>query len=88
MRDDETITRNSVPFLGDIPVIGKIFRNKRTVGEKTELLVFITPHVVSSQQEIDDLTDKHKMRMQELLHENEKLHKMLEQQQTRDAAGE
>jgi general secretion pathway protein D len=79
MRDDETITRNSVPFLGDLPLVGKLFRTKRTVGEKTELLVFITPYVVANQQEIDDLTIKHQERMNKLLQENEKMNKTMQQ---------
>jgi general secretion pathway protein D len=41
-----TDTVNKVPILGDIPLIGKLFQSKSTNKQKTELLVFMTPHVV------------------------------------------
>jgi len=36
-----------VPFLGDIPVVGYLFKNKSRTSNKTELLVFITPKIVT-----------------------------------------
>jgi type IV pilus assembly protein PilQ len=36
-----------VPFLGDIPGLGWLFKNTTTTSQKTELLVFITPRVVN-----------------------------------------
>jgi type IV pilus assembly protein PilQ len=44
-RDREDVTK--VPFLGDIPYLGVLFKNKTKSSEKTELLVFITPKVIS-----------------------------------------
>ncbi|MDD5250399.1 MAG: type IV pilus secretin PilQ [Rhodocyclaceae bacterium] len=38
---------NKVPFFGDIPVLGLLFRNKTTSDQRTELLVFITPKIVA-----------------------------------------
>lgn len=38
---------NKVPLLGDVPVVGHLFRNTARISNKTELLVFITPKVVS-----------------------------------------
>lgn len=40
-------TRNQIPFLGDLPIIGFLFRQTTKVDNRTELLVFITPKVVS-----------------------------------------
>jgi type II secretory pathway component GspD/PulD (secretin) len=42
-----------IPILGDIPLIGPLFRNKSESTSKTELLIVLTPHVVSTQEEID-----------------------------------
>jgi type IV pilus assembly protein PilQ len=36
-----------IPFLGDLPLLGALFRNTTTSSRKTELLVFITPRVVN-----------------------------------------
>ena len=36
-----------VPFFGDLPFLGWLFRNNTTTTNKTELLVFITPRIVT-----------------------------------------
>jgi type IV pilus assembly protein PilQ len=36
---------NKVPILGSIPLLGRLFRNKRTSTVKSELVVFVTPYV-------------------------------------------
>jgi type IV pilus assembly protein PilQ len=36
-----------VPVLGDIPVLGNLFKNKTRISNKSELLIFITPRVIS-----------------------------------------
>ncbi|GBE08467.1 type IV pilus biogenesis and competence protein PilQ precursor [bacterium BMS3Bbin11] len=36
-----------VPLLGDLPVIGVLFRNKQIVDNKTELLIFLTPKIIT-----------------------------------------
>lgn len=38
---------NKVPLLGDIPVLGNIFRNTTRVDNKRELLIFVTPRILS-----------------------------------------
>ena len=38
---------NKVPFLGDIPVLGNVFKNTLRTNNRTELLVFLTPRVVT-----------------------------------------
>ncbi|MDR2787939.1 MAG: type IV pilus secretin PilQ [Candidatus Accumulibacter sp.] len=40
-------TTNRVPFFGDLPYIGWLFKNREWIDDKTELLVFITPRIVS-----------------------------------------
>ena len=35
-----------IPFLGDIPFIGNLFRNKNRTKQKAELLIFVTPKVM------------------------------------------
>jgi type IV pilus assembly protein PilQ len=44
---DEADTVNKVPVLGDVPVLGNLFKNKTRTTSKTELLIFLTPKVVS-----------------------------------------
>ena len=37
---------NKVPFLGDIPVLGNLFKSTTNINNKTELLIFITPKIL------------------------------------------
>ena len=51
-----TNTQNSVekvPLLGDIPVLGWMFKYKNEIGKRRELLVFITPRVISEKMRLD-----------------------------------
>ncbi|MCF6254973.1 MAG: type IV pilus secretin PilQ [Gammaproteobacteria bacterium] len=48
----EQVTRNerdSIPFLGDLPFIGALFRTTRERNEKSELLIFVTPKILKDQ---------------------------------------
>ncbi len=38
---------NKVPLLGDVPYLGALFRNSTRIANKTELLIFITPKIVT-----------------------------------------
>ena len=40
----ETVSK--VPFLGDIPVLGALFRSKQRIDNKAELLIFVTPRIL------------------------------------------
>lgn len=44
---EETTTITKVPFLGDLPVVGNLFRNRTMINDRKELMIFITPRVVS-----------------------------------------
>ncbi len=46
-----------IPFLGDIPIIGPLFRNKSESASKTELLIVLTPHVVTNPKAIDNQSE-------------------------------
>lgn len=46
----EQEAENKVPLLGDVPVVGNLFKNRSKSMEKSEMLVFITPKVVESTQ--------------------------------------
>lgn len=45
IQESESENLNKVPILGDIPLLGRLFRNKSTSLMKSELVIFITPHV-------------------------------------------
>jgi len=62
MQDEIRDTVNKVPLLGDIPLLGYLF--KRTVKEtdKTELLIFLTPHVAQDALALTPISDKERAR--------------------------
>ncbi|HEY8240139.1 MAG TPA: secretin N-terminal domain-containing protein, partial [Kiritimatiellia bacterium] len=47
MRQDSVSELSKVPFLGDLPVIGWLFQSRRNRSQKTNLLIFVTPHIVT-----------------------------------------
>lgn len=51
MRDRETQTESKVPLLGDIPVLGWLFKTQRSTVEKVNLLFFLTPKILSNYQQ-------------------------------------
>ncbi|MDR3237022.1 MAG: hypothetical protein LBT84_00800 [Spirochaetia bacterium] len=51
---NENVTK--VPILGDIPLLGWFFKNKTAGYSKTNLLVFITPHIVTKEERLEEIT--------------------------------
>lgn len=51
MRDKVTYGVSKVPFLGDIPLIGALFRIRKRSIAKTNLLVFLTPHIITKMED-------------------------------------
>ncbi|WP_339858561.1 type IV pilus secretin PilQ [Pseudohongiella acticola] len=46
-RDEQTREEVRTPLLGDVPVLGWLFRRSQQAARRTELLIFITPQIVS-----------------------------------------
>ena len=46
---------SKVPFLGDIPILGSLFRSTSFQQSRTELLVLVTPHIVTADTEVPEL---------------------------------
>jgi hypothetical protein len=49
--DTQNKDQTKVPFIGDIPVIGHFFRYTNFRNRKTNLLVFLTPHIIRNERE-------------------------------------
>jgi len=63
IRDTESEGIDKVPFLGDIPLIGVLFRKTVTKTEKKNLLMVIIPHIIDDPS---DLTRIHRERVAEI----------------------
>ena len=53
--DIQSVTQVKVPLLGDIPVVGWFFKYRRERNEKTNLYVFLTPHVINTPEEAESV---------------------------------
>ncbi len=58
MRDKVTERESKVPLLGDIPILGWLFKNRAKTTEKVNLLFFLTPRILANYQK--DAADKMK----------------------------
>ncbi|HOR94608.1 MAG TPA: secretin N-terminal domain-containing protein, partial [Spirochaetota bacterium] len=56
--NNKTEEETKVPILGDIPLLGWFFKRKVVEYKKTNLLVFITPHIVTKQAKMDALSEQ------------------------------
>lgn len=55
-REEETIAKT--PVLGDVPVLSWLFKHKTKSRTKTNLLVFLTPHIIKESSQLSELTEK------------------------------
>ena len=56
MEDRKTSTMTKVPILGDIPFIGALFQRNQVQKSKTELLIFLTPHVAQQPESLQPMS--------------------------------
>ena len=56
IQDDINISNNRVPFVGDIPLFGNLFKARGKQQVKTNLLVFLRPTVLRTQDDAEDLS--------------------------------
>jgi len=56
MEDKKTEEVRKIPLLGDIPLINTLFRRTTSDNTKTELLIFLTPHVAAMPEMLTDIS--------------------------------
>ncbi|MDP9348538.1 MAG: hypothetical protein M3P24_05255, partial [Gemmatimonadota bacterium] len=55
-----------IPVLKDIPLLGNLFRSTRRRRSATELFLLLTPHVIRTDEELDNMSDELQQRTKEL----------------------
>jgi len=53
---------SKIPILGDIPLLGALFKHRQKADVKTELMIFLTPHIVSAPTDLAGLTARERAR--------------------------
>ncbi|MEO8184615.1 MAG: type II secretion system secretin GspD, partial [Deltaproteobacteria bacterium] len=67
MRDTKIVSHTKIPLLGDLPVLGFLFRNSETSTSKTNLLLILTPYVITSQEDLRKVFTRKMNERQEFL---------------------
>lgn len=68
LTDKETTTENKVPLLGDIPIMGWLFKGSETRKEKHNLLVFITPTIIRGEEQREKTKEILGKKLEERIH--------------------
>ncbi|MGC8976195.1 MAG: secretin N-terminal domain-containing protein [Candidatus Ratteibacteria bacterium] len=55
LRNDSEKSIQKIPFFGDIPIIGRLFKKETTNSIKTNLMIFITPHIISNFEDAEKI---------------------------------
>jgi general secretion pathway protein D len=58
MRDSKAEAESKIPLLGDLPLLGNLFKRKTKNDSKVELLIFLTPHIIGAPTEMASIADK------------------------------
>ncbi len=58
---------SGIPFLKDIPLLGFLFKRRSSVRNRTELAIFVTPHIVRSDADADSIRERIRRRMNQQL---------------------
>ena len=66
IQDQDGDSRNGVPVLSDIPVLGHLFGSTSKTRQRTELIVLITPRVVASTDEAREMTTEYESKFESL----------------------
>jgi general secretion pathway protein D len=56
--DNQVETTNKVPFLGDIPLIGALFRHKASITKKRNLIIFLTPYIIRNADDFREIYER------------------------------
>ena len=68
-RDIDTI--NKIPFLGDIPYLGWLFKTTSKERHKTNLMILLTPRIIRGAQEMAEVSERQKSNFTEAVKSNE-----------------
>jgi MSHA biogenesis protein MshL len=66
MKEVSTDDNSSVPVLGDIPILGNLFKQKKVLRVKTELVILLKPTVINQGQDWSDAIGESQERMRKI----------------------
>jgi len=63
----EYVTRSQIPILGDIPVIGTLFRHTLKQKRKSNLVILLTPYIIHDQLDVEAIVSRRKKQTEEFI---------------------
>jgi type II secretory pathway component GspD/PulD (secretin) len=66
IREDTSKSNDGIPFLNKIPILGYLFGNTEDNKKRQEIIILLTPHVVKSNQDAEDVTGEYVNKMSTL----------------------
>jgi len=70
IKDYAQLAEQKVPLLGDIPIIGFLFKSQKKKVNKTNLLIFITPHIARDARDLADVTKRRYQKLEKFKERN------------------
>jgi type IV pilus assembly protein PilQ len=65
--DNNSLSTTRIPFLGDIPILGWLFKRENSQKTRSTLIVFLTPQIIRSPEEVEDNLNEILRERQELM---------------------
>ena len=87
IEDKKTTTNEGVPFLSKIPILGALFGYKTDQVDKTETVLFLTPHVITDLDESNRVTQEIREKMFAIRKELERQNKGQDKQKETEQPG-
>ncbi|GAB4371434.1 MAG: type II secretion system secretin GspD [Deltaproteobacteria bacterium] len=70
MQETFNTLERKIPLLGDIPLLGNLFKFTSVSRKKTNLLIFLTPHVIRNPVDMEKVTTDHQEKMDRFIEQN------------------
>lgn len=63
IRTTTNLSNSKVPLLGDLPLVGKLFREDEDSQDRTELMILVVPYIIDNEQEAGAVTESYRQRL-------------------------
>jgi len=67
MQETANNIERKIPLLGDIPLLGNLFKFSSVSRKKTNMLIFLTPHVIKTPEELGEMTTQHNRKLNDFI---------------------
>jgi general secretion pathway protein D len=71
IQDSKNVTKSGIPLLSRIPLLGALFGAQEYITGKTELIILLTPHIITNQVQSDSVTQEFRQKLERLKKELE-----------------